>query len=458
LQTDKAFWCLVGVTPHRPKGVAYSRPTVTWVRNTEADDPTTVEPERVSAAELRRSFAADDADHLAEQVGASVDARLPGGRGRSDRYVWFGNDEALTLVVGAHEAHDVDTALAIGLAERRERKLRLVLPRSWHEPTLHRWPWLRDDLPLEVWTHADGSATALDRPTQDETSQLARSSEEPALFLGEQKTAWVEPLMRWAGDHPDLDPSHRRGVRAWQCRGQRVLRIEPSTAGVTIVAGIDWGTNSPHETPEPLPQITGPLGPEELSEVQKRVQQGCEERLRGIARKPDEHWLQAVLRRNPQCLGLEQPVLRELPAWRPRGSAGTRQKQPRGRGYVDLVGLDATGVLVLVETKLGGDDMMILQGLDYLIWAETNRDRLTARLDCRSTVPFEIAYCVGGQNGGTPTWSRHAAAQLSALAPDLRWHVQEVTGWFEDQPVNRRHALRTFPQHAPSVASTGKAT
>jgi hypothetical protein len=125
---------------------------VTWVRNTEADDPTTVEPERVSAAELRRSFAADDADHLAEQVGASVDARLPGGRGRSDRYVWFGDDEALTLVVGAHEAHDVDTALAIGLAERRERKLRLVLPRSWHEPTLHRWPWLRDDLPLEVWT------------------------------------------------------------------------------------------------------------------------------------------------------------------------------------------------------------------------------------------------------------------------------------------------------------------
>jgi hypothetical protein len=263
------------------------------------------------------------------------------------------------------------------------------------------------------------------------------------LHLGD-RTGWVEDLMRWASTQENLDPAHRRGIRAWQCRGQRVLRIERSRRGLTIVAGIDWGATSPHETPEPL-TITGPLTPAELSAVTERVQAGCEQRLAGVARKPDEHWLQAVLRRQPEALGLEQPVLRELPAWRPRGSSGSRGKQCRGRGYVDLAGLDATGTLVLVETKLGGDDMLVLQGLDYRIWAEANRSRLTARLDCRSDVPFEISYCVGGKDGGVPTWSRHAVAQLRALAPDLRWHVQEVTDWFDDQPSSRRGLLHNFP-------------
>src|SRR3954470_2216553 len=46
--------------------------------------------------------------------------------------------------------------------------------------------------------------------------------------------------MRWAGDQVDLDPAHGQGMRAWQCRGQRVLRIPPSRRGLTIVAGIDW--------------------------------------------------------------------------------------------------------------------------------------------------------------------------------------------------------------------------
>jgi hypothetical protein len=400
-------------------------------------------PAPATAARLREDFAAGRAGALAEQVGAAAGARLPSGQGRSPRYVWFGDDDALTLVVGDQEGDDVDTALAVGLSERGDRALRLVLPHGWHEPTLHRWPWLRDDLPLEVWTHADGTTTPHARPTRGATLPVVTSDEDPALHLGD-RTAWVEGLMRWAGDRDDLDPAHRRGMRAWQCRGQRVLRIQRSRRGLTIVAGIDWGATSPHETPEPR-EVTGPLSQAEQAGITGRVRAGCEQRLAGVARKPDEHWLQAVLRRQPEVLGLEQPVLRELPAWRPRGSLGTRSEQARGRGYVDLAGLDAMGTLVLVETKLGGDDMLVLQGLDYKIWAEANRSRLTARLDCRPDVPVEIAYCVGGKNGGTPTWSRHAVAQLRALAPDLRWHVQEVTGWFDDRPVSRRGPLCTVP-------------
>lgn len=397
----------------------------------------------MTAKARRQLFVAEEAEQLAEIVGAAAGSRLPDSGRRTSRFVWFDDEDALTLVVGAQEAADVDLALALGLSTRAQRALRLVLPDGWHEPTLHRWAWLRDDLPLQVWVHAEGKAAPAERPTRAHTTAGLSGAEDPPLHLGE-RTGWVESLMRWAGEQPDLDASHRRDVRAWQCRGQRVLRIVRTGKGLEIVAGIDWGTNSPHSTPEPL-RLTGPLTHEQEQQLVSYVLEGCQQRLAGVAHKADEHWLQAVLRRHPRVLGLEQPVLRELPAWRPSGQLGTKQPLPRGRGFVDLAGLDATGSLLLVETKLGADDMLILQGLDYLVWAEANRDRLTQRLDCHRDVPFEIAYCVGGKGGGTPGWSAHTQAQLEALAEDVRWHVQEVTGWTGDAPASIRGPLRTYP-------------
>lgn len=400
----------------------------------------------LTAAQQRQQFADAKADPLAAQVGAAAGARLRPQHGRTTRFVWYQDDSTLTLVAGAQEAKACDLALAIGLGTRGQRALRLVLPRGWHEPTLHRWAWLNDELPLHVWTHCDDTVTATQRPTREATLRSVEGGEEPALHLGD-RTSWVEPLMRWAGEQPDLDPAHRRDVRAWQCRGQRVLRIHRIGGGLTVIAGIDWGANSAHASPVRL-LLTGPLIVDQEQQIKDAVLAGCAQRLTGVAHKADEHWLQSVLRRHPRVLGLEQPVLRELPAWRPAGAFGSKQTVARGRGFVDLAGLDATGSLLLVETKLGGDDMLVMQGLDYLIWAEANRDRLTTRLDCSPGVPFEIAYCVGGRKGDTPTWSPHAAAQLATLASDVRWHVQEVTDWTGDDPRSTRGATRAFPLRA----------
>ena len=377
-------------------------------------------------------------------LGGSPLRRLAG-RSRSSRFNWYQDDAELTLVVGPQERGDVDRALAVGLAERGNRGLNLVLPKGWHEPTVHRWAWLDDAVPLKVWSHSGGQVVAERRPTRDATMRVVEGGEDPHLHLGD-RSDWVEDLMRWAGEknNHDLDPSHRRDVRAWQYRGQRVLRIARTKAGLQIVAGIDWGATSGHP-PALKVALTGPLQATQRLAIQARVLQGCQERRDGPAHKADEHWLQSVLRRHPEALGLEQPVLRELPSWRPSGSLGTRQVQPRGRGFVDLAGLDAAGNLLLVETKLGADDMLVLQGLDYLIWAEANRERLTARLDAQRLIPFEIAYCVGGKKGGPPSWSRHSRAQLAALAPDLRWHVQEVTDWTGDAPKAVRSPFRQPP-------------
>lgn len=406
----------------------------------------------VNIKDARAEFARTHADALAEQAGASASSRLRSSA-LSTRYTWYRDDQTLTLVVGPQEENQSDAALAVGLAERGNRELQLVLPAGWHEPTLHRWAWLREDLPLAVWSHEHGATSPEQRPSVAETKILMTSEEDPALYLGE-RTAWVEELMRWAGAHRDLDPSHRRDVRAWHCRGQRVLRIKRTRTGLEIVAGIDWGTSSPNKSPVPV-SVLGPLTDSQLEAIKEAVGRGCDQRMTaaGVAYKADEHWLQAVLRRHPDKLGLEQPVLRELAAWRPTGGAKSTHGKPRGRGFVDLAGLDSTGVLVLVETKLGADDMLVLQGLDYLIWAEANRSRLTSRLDCRREIPIEIAYVVGGKGGGEPTWSRHAAAQFDAVHPDIRWHVQQVTDWTEDDPHCTRGALHTFPITASASAT-----
>jgi len=135
-----------------------------------------------------------------------------------------------------------------------------------------------------------------------------------------------------------------------------------------------------------------------------------------------------VLRRNPAAVGIEQPALREVAAWR----AGSKTNH-WGRGYIDLVGVDHRGAMRLVETKLGADDMLVLQGLDYWIWANlpTNGGRLRSRLDVGGSAPFEIHYVVGGKAGGTPLVSAHARAQVNALASDIRWRFHTVTDWFE---------------------------
>ncbi|MDQ0375983.1 hypothetical protein [Cellulomonas humilata] len=414
----------------------------------------------------RKTFADGPADTLAEKVGAGT--RLPPGGGRGLRFVWYQNEKSLTLVVGAQEADDADRALAIGLAERGSRELRLVLAAGWHEPTMHRWAWLRDDLPVRVWTHdchpgaepchqdseLGHQVTELARPGRDDSAELVTAVEKPQLHLGD-RTPWVADLMRWAGRHLDLDPAHRSGFRAWQCRGQRVLVIRRTREGLQIVAGIDFGPTSPNPTPTPL-VLTGRMTDEQLREVTAAVEAGCHERRFGIALRHDEHWLQAALRRRPDALGLEQPVLREVAAWRPRGSASDdpeRPRVPRSRGFVDLAGLDALGTLVLVETKLGADDLLVLQGLDYWIWARANRKRLAARLDCKDDVPMEIAYCVGGTGGGDPTLSRHLPAQLDALHPEIRWRLLHVTEWTNDgvPKVTDEHGSQ---HHAPPDASS----
>ena len=160
-------------------------------------------------------------------------------------------------------------------------------------------------------------------------------------------------------------------------------------------------------------------------------------RLEGSDRLPNEHWLQWVIGRNPDLLRLRN-VQREFPAFRP-GVDGP------ARGLIDLVGLstERTVRVHLLETKIGSNVMLVLQGLDYWIWAQANRAAITEFLEVPSDTPFEIDF-VSSATGSKPAFGTHTASQAEALAGEIGWRFREVRDWFEAEPKFREYPRRSL--------------
>lgn len=384
------------------------------------------------------------ADALAAQTGMDSKRRREPTRGWTTHAIWYEDASRLLAVVGTETERAADLALAHGLALRAEKKLGLVLPDGWVEPTRRRLPWL--NVPVDLWRHDNTTihpvhtGTAADHP-------YPADDEHPALHLGD-RTTWIGPLMDWAGQHDHLDPGHRGNVRAWHCRGTRVLKIERTKPGLRITAGIAY--KEPGQPGEAVTlKITAPLSHHEQTDLQDHVTAGVDARLAGAAGGHNEHWLQAVLRRRPEVLDLEQPVLREVPAWRPLKDPDGSNLNGYGRGFLDLVGLDPRGDLHLVETKLASDHMLVLQGVDYLAWASQpeHRTKLASRLGCRPNVPIVLHFVIGADGTGTAVIGRYAKAQAEALHGDIRWQFSIVTDWHEGDPKVEQLPPRTTPTH-----------
>lgn len=129
------------------------------------------------------------------------------------------------------------------------------------------------------------------------------------------------PLVEWATRCPLLDPGHRSGERSWHYAGQRVLSDSRTKGGVSITADIHHGgANKPIAVTLKDGQL---LSADSLAAVQMIVDEAIE-KPKGPGSKaihrPDERWRQTILRRAPHVVGVEQPALRELPAWRPHDS------------------------------------------------------------------------------------------------------------------------------------------
>jgi hypothetical protein len=383
---------------------------------------------------------------VAPAIASAICPDAIGAQSPSERFACFECQEGVVLVGGLQEAEYSDLALAYGLTRRGDQTLLLVLPKDYEFPTLQRAALLTGSH-VKVWTHQvqwGGSFTeppvTAGVPTADEASDVLRaekahpSPEEElakatkALHL-DSATDCLFELVEWATRHPHLDAGHRRGRRSWHCRGQQVLSIQRSVIGVVVRAGIHGtGDHAPTEVPIPT---GGAMSGTELDSIEAAVDGGVEERLTGgHFHQPDEHWLQSVIRRDPKLVGIEQPALREVPAWRPKGGS-TRW----GRGYIDLVGLDGHGNIRVVETKLAtySDERLVLQGLDYFIWASVYREALIKRLSASNKAEIQVHYVIGvPPNAGHGNVSQYAAAQAKLLS--FPWRFQTVTNWFTDPP------------------------
>jgi hypothetical protein len=207
---------------------------------------------------------------------------------------------------------------------------------------------------------------------------------------------------------------------------------------VKVVAGIDAKSQAATRW-----SITAPLGEVTLSSIRRDVEAGIANAKAKKHGKFEEHRLQAILRRTPDSLGLEYPVLRELPAWRPSGG-----EKPRGRGFIDLAAMDGLGDITIVETKLTGDEMLVLQGLDYWIWANAadNEAWLKQRLHADPVrASLRLMYAVGGRGGKAPSLGKYAQAQLKVLHEDVSWRIALINDWVRGSPKVELLPLRTQP-------------
>lgn len=185
-----------------------------------------------------------------------------------------------------------------------------------------------------------------------------------------------------------------------------------------IHAGIDAKTD-----PAATYRFDSPIDAGQFKEIVERVERGIRKAHHKAYGKFEEHHLQVALRRSPGTLLLEHPILREVPAWR-----------PRGRGFIDLVGMDGAGDVVLVETKLGSDEMLILQGIDYWIWAskDENRAWLRERLYADASARTHLLYAFAGQEGSPAALGEYERTHLRYVDPDIPWRVVLLSDW--DRP------------------------
>jgi hypothetical protein len=379
--------------------------------------------------------------------------------GPSTRFVWGHSESGVTVVAGPAEGRYCDLALAYGLTVAGGRELRLVLPERQAGATLHRLAWLTPPGGVRVETHARNGRLLKPRriPSRAEALKAYLSLVTAAHHKKDgletefrqatvphhlrYRSAWVAPLVDAVAAREEIDPAHLKGERAWHCRGQKLLRLTRTSAGVRVEAGIM------RDDLKCQFEITGPLTQDEFELARRHVEDGVARRLGDDPdfHKPDEHWLQAVLRRNAHLVGLEARVLREVPAWRRRGALDLRARSAWGRGYIDLLGVDPHGNVQVVETKLAtyDDPMFILQGLDYLMYCEAYRKPITRRLDVREDAPIGIKYVVGAPDGRQLRMSRFAPAQLCALPSDLAYEVLTLTDWFHRprRPAEARVAV-----------------
>ncbi len=127
-----------------------------------------------------------------------------------------------------------------------------------------------------------------------------------------------------------------------------------------------------------------------------------------------------------------------------------------GRGFIDFLGVDIDGGLHVIETKIGPDHMLGVQGLDYWAWVTAHKAEIARQVDADPDGgPVELHYVLACSS--RPILHAAAAATIARLAGEIPWRCHVIRDWNTvDQPnqLLRPHSVpriepRTIPD--PSV-------
>ena len=329
---------------------------------------------------------------------------------------FFADDNQLVVVARAdNKLKDADLALAWGLAYRGDRHLSLILPAHLALPARIRLPWLLP--PVRLFTYEGTAAVEEPLPlTQSESiaSFTGRTwyVDSPAV-LGD-KAGWVQAVTDWTAIAPRFERVERPSYVSWHVAGRQVLKMIPTSKRLTVIAGVD--STKGENWPTPVKAVlTEAARDDVVHAIIAAAANAAAARLDGDDSANREHQMQSAL--DPTDLKLAAGWKREFPAWRPGSNSAA---------FIDFLAKDLSGRLHVVETKIGADAMLILQGLDYWLWCRANREHASAALGASLSRPPVIDFVVAPNKPGGEPISTYTAAQAEALHRDIDWRFTVV--------------------------------
>ncbi len=270
--------------------------------------------------------------------------------------------------------------------------------------------------PVGVCTYEGGAVSEPLPLTKDQSLDWFRGrtwgTADPEM-LGD-KANWVRSVIDWASIAPQVELVTRSQYVAWHVAGRQVLKMSPSKTRLTIVAGVD--STKPGEWDPPAKvTLTGRADDHVQHELIASASRASAARLSGIDAGHREHRMQSALA--PEELGLASDWVAECPAWRPGSNRAA---------YIDFLAKDPSGRVHVVETKIGADTMLVLQGLDYWLWCRANADHVNSRLQTTSRRLPAISFVVAPAKPGGEPISIYTAAQAEALHREIEWRFVVV--------------------------------
>ena len=362
---------------------------------------------------------------------------------------WFTarDGRALVMAVGDGRAlGEISTAVAYAVAWQQDRDLILFVPHEAVSATVARLAHLAR--PVEVWEFGvDGRLSRATVPSVDDVVHAAKERRlrwEKPHDLGE-RAPLVSELVRAADGHWALEPAHRGSYLSWHCRGRQVLKLMKQGGGVLVQAGVQY-RKAPAHRPPFSDVLIAPATVVQRAGVEAAVAAAVQDRLTGDDATHVEHQLQAALGATGLA-GLGMAAYeREYPAW--RGDEAS--------GFVDFLGLDPDGRLHVIETKIGSDPVLVFQAVDYATWVRAHAAEIRTGLgwpagdDSEVLVDLVVAPKVSRRRR-EPAIGPYTAAQLEALAPEVRWRVHVVEDARAEEPRITSLAERTLPDAASGM-------